>query len=229
MDEPASTVLMTGASGTVGTWLRDHLESGPPHRLLTLGRTEPLRLRPGDHFERVDLADHAATSRACQRVAAGPPVTAIICAAGVDSRAAMHELDPAAFTHCVQVNCLSQLLLLQAATASRPPAPTAVLPIVVISSAVIGQPTPATLVYAAAKAAAEEAFRHATADIPPPGAALLLVRLPDIGVPMRAATPGPSPPPRTPRDQPRPVLSAATRAITGFLQHARAGVTVWHA
>lgn len=65
--------------------------------------------------------------------------------------------------------------------------------------------------------------------MPSPGAALLLVRLPDIGVPMRAATPGPPPSPRTPEVQPLPVLATAMQAITGFLRHARAGVTVWHA
>ncbi len=206
MDEPPGIVLMTGASGTVGTWLRDHFLPGWPPRLVTIGRTRPLRLRPDDYFERADLADPAATEFACRRIATGPSVAALICAAGLDSRAGLHDLDQAAFTRCMQVNCLAHLHLLRAATASRPAAPTAPLAVVVISSDVIGQQTPATFVYAAAKAAAEEAFRHATADMPPPGAALLLVRLPDIGVPMHAATPGPSPPPRTPRSQPLPVL-----------------------
>lgn len=229
MNEPPGTVLMTGASGTVGTSLLDHLEPGQPTRLVTIGRTRPLRLRPDDHFERADLAEPAAIDVACRRIAAGPPVAALICAAGLDSRAGLHDLDHAAFTRCMQVNCVAHLHLLRAATASRPAAPTLPLPVVVISSDVIGQQTPATLVYAAAKAAAEEAFRHATADMPPPGAALLLVRLPDIGVPMRAVTPGPPLPTRTPRSGPLPVLSTAVQAITGFLRHARAGVTVWHA
>jgi NAD(P)-dependent dehydrogenase (short-subunit alcohol dehydrogenase family) len=229
MDEPQGTVLMTGASGTVGTWLRDQLLPGRLPRLVTIGRTRPLRLRPDDHFERADLADPAATDLACRRIAIGPPVAALICAAGLDSRSALQDLDHAAFTRCMQVNCLAHLHLLRAAMASRPAAPTAPLAVVVISSDVIGQHTPATFVYAAAKAAAEEAFRHATADMPPPGAALLLVRLPDIGVPMRAATPGPPPPHRTPRSRPLPVLSTAVQAITGFLHQARAGVTVWHA
>lgn len=228
MDEPG-TVLMTGASGTVGTCLRDHLIRGWPCRLVAIGRTRPSSLRPGDHFERADLADPAATDLACQRIAAGPPVAALICAAGLDSRARLRDLNDAAFTRCMQVNCLAHLHLLGAATASRPPAPAAPLPVVVISSDVIGQQAPATLLYAAAKAAAEEAFRHATADLASPGAALLLVRLPDIGVPMRATTPGPPPPPRIPESRPLPVLSTAVAAITGFLRHARAGVTVWHA
>jgi NAD(P)-dependent dehydrogenase (short-subunit alcohol dehydrogenase family) len=219
---------MTGASGTVGTWLRDHFPPGQPPRLVTIGRTRPLRLRPDDHFEQADLANPVATGLTCRRIAAGPPIAALICAAGLDSRSALRDLDHAAFTRCLQVNCLSHLHLLRAALASRPAAPEAALPVVVISSDVIWQQTPATLVYAAAKAAAEEAFRHATADMPPPGAALLLVRLPDIGVPMRAVTPGPQPPPRTPGGQPLPVLSTAMQAITGFLRQARAGVTVWH-
>jgi len=228
MDEPPGTALMTGASGTVGTWLRDHFLPGRPPRLVTIGRTRPLRLRPDDHFERADLANPVATDLTCRRIASGPPIAALICAAGLDSRSALRDLDHATFTRCMQVNCLSHLHLLRAATASRPAAPAAALPVVVISSDVIGQQAPATLVYAAAKAAAEEAFRHATADVPPPGAALLLVRLPDIGVPMRAVTPGPPSPPRTPDGQPLPVLSTAAQAITGFLRQARAGVTVWH-
>ncbi len=220
---------MTGASGTVGTRLLDHLEPGWPSRLVAIGRTRPLWLRPDDSFERADLADPVSTDLACRRIAAGPPVTALICAAGLDSRAGLHDLDHAAFTRCMQVNCLAHLHLLHAAVASRPATPTAPLPVVVISSDVLGQQTPATLVYAAAKAAAEEAFRHAMADLPPPGAALLLVRLPDIGMPMRATTPGAPLPPRKSGSRPLPVLSTAVAAITGFLRHARAGVTVWHA
>lgn len=220
---------MTGASGTVGTCLGKHFESSPMPRMVTIGRTRPLWLRPGDHFERVDLADPAAIALACRQIAAGPPIAALICAAGMDCRAGLHDLDHAAFTRCMQVNCLSHLHLLRAATASRSAAPAAPLPVVLISSDVIRQQTPTTLIYAAAKAAAEEAFRHATADIPSPGAALLLVRLPDIGVPMRAASSDPPPPLRTSGSRPLPVLSAAVQATSRFLRQARAGVTVWHA
>ncbi len=95
----------------------------------------------------------------------------------------------------------------------------------VISSDVIGRCLPATAVYAAAKAAAEEAFRHAIADAPDPGMALLLVRLPDIGVPMGAARL----PAGAPRPEPLPVLGAAAGAATRFITSPhRACVEVWH-
>jgi NAD(P)-dependent dehydrogenase (short-subunit alcohol dehydrogenase family) len=224
------TVVITGASGTVGSCLTGHLGGTWPGRLCAVGRTRPARSRAGDTFLDCDLADPAATARAATRLAAGPPVTALVCAAGIDSRAGLHDLDPGAVAMCMQVNCLAHLQLLRAALAARP-SPAAVFPVAVVSSDVVGKPMPATAVYAAAKAAVEEAFRHATADVPEPGLAVLLVRLPDIGVPMRATAPGTEPPPRTGGQHPLPVLTAAAEAITRFVTTPgrTAGVEVWHA
>jgi uncharacterized protein YbjT (DUF2867 family) len=101
---------------------------------------------------------------------------------------------------------------------------------VLISSDVIGQQIPATLAYAAAKAAAEEALRHAAADLCDPAVTILIVRLPDIGIPMRAAAPGPPPPPRTSGHCQLPVLSAAARAVSRFIcDPPAAGLETWHA
>lgn len=230
MDE-SGVLVMTGASSTVGTCLLSHLAPSWPGKLLTLGRTRPARLRSGDHFEEADLSDSAVTDLACKRIAAGPPVGALVCTAGLDSRAGLFDFNPAGFNQCVQVNCVAHLQLLRATILSRSAAPAVPLPVVVISSDVVGQQTPGTLVYAAAKAAAEEAFRHAAADLPPPGVALLLVRLPDIGVPMRTTAPGSPPPPRTPHGRPLPILDTAVQAITEFLSttRPRAITVIWHA
>ena len=100
---------------------------------------------------------------------------------------------------------------------------------VLISSDVLGQQIPATFVYGAAKAAAEEALRHAAADLCDPAVTILIVRLPDIGIPMRAAAPGP-PPPRTSAHCQLPVLSAAARAVSRFIcDPPGAGLETWHA
>ncbi len=99
----------------------------------------------------------------------------------------------------MQVNAWAHVELLRAALTSRTSAKFATndqqnaLPVVVVSSDVVGGSLPATLVYAATKAAVEETFRHAAADLAPPGIALLIVRLPDIGVPMRSALRAPTP------------------------------------
>ncbi|MEU9884337.1 SDR family NAD(P)-dependent oxidoreductase [Sphaerisporangium sp. NPDC051011] len=228
MNEPRA-LLITGASGTVGTALLDRLADWPGP-LLMVGRARPARVRSVDRFIACDLSDHAATAETCTHIAAGPPPAALVCAAGQDSRAALGDLNLAAFAECVQVNCLAHLQLLHAATTSRPDADSP-LPVVLISSDVIDQQITGTFAYAAVKAAAEQAFRHATADIPPPGLALLLVRLPDIGVPMRAATPGTPPPPSRAGQRPLPILTAAVETIARFVtsSHRTAKVEVWHA
>jgi NAD(P)-dependent dehydrogenase (short-subunit alcohol dehydrogenase family) len=223
------TVVITGASGTVGRCLTRHLAAAWTGRLCAAGRTRPPAWRPGDTFAECDLADPGAAARAARPLAASAPVTALVCAAGLDSRAGLHDLDPAAFTACMQVNCLAHLQLLDAVLPARPP--DTVLRAAVISSDVVGQPMPGTAVYAAAKAAAEEAFRHAAADTGDPGVALLVVRLPDIGVPMRAAVSGPQPPPRAGGQHPLPVLTAAAQAITRFITSPQPGrqEEIWHA
>jgi NAD(P)-dependent dehydrogenase (short-subunit alcohol dehydrogenase family) len=194
MTDPGRLVL-TGGSGTVGNCLLDHLTPIWPGRLCALGRARPARLPAGHDFIACDLANTADITEATDRIVGGPPVAALVCVAGVDCRAGLDEVTAAAFAVSMQVNCLAHLRLLRAAARTRPPAATPVC-VVLVSNDVVGAPQPTTLIYAAAKAAAEEAFRHAAADIPPPGMALLTVRLPDIGVPMRTAA-GPPPPPRT--------------------------------
>jgi NAD(P)-dependent dehydrogenase (short-subunit alcohol dehydrogenase family) len=228
MTDPG-TIAITGVSGTVGRCLTRHLAVAWPGRLCAVGRTRPPAWRPGDTFTACDLADPSVTARAVRSLTTGPPVTALVCAAGVDSRAGLHDLDPAAFIMCMQVNCLAHLQLLGAVLPARPP--DAVFRAVVISSDVVGQPMPDTAVYAAAKAATEEGFRHAAADADDPGMVLLMVRLPDIGVPMRAAAPGPQPPPRANGQQPLPVLTAAAQAVTRFITspHPDRQEEIWHA
>jgi NAD(P)-dependent dehydrogenase (short-subunit alcohol dehydrogenase family) len=230
MTEPLGPLLVTGASGTVGAALLCALAPTWRGDLLALGRTRPQQDgHRSIRFTAVDLADPDAVDALSAHLAAGPPVGALVCAAGLDARARLSDFTPRAAAACMQVNAWAHLQLLNAALASRTNIASTTLPVVLISSDVVGSAMPGTLVYAAAKTAAEEAFRHAMADAPPPGFALLIVRLPYIGVPMRAAVPGPPPPPHT-GNSPRPVLAAAAAAITSFLtirQHTT--VEVWHA
>ncbi|GAA0360260.1 SDR family NAD(P)-dependent oxidoreductase [Actinoallomurus spadix] len=220
-------LVLTGGTGTVGDQLLAALATVWPGRLCAVGRARPARLPAGHDFLPCDLADPAATRAAAEHLADGSPITALVCAAGVDSRATLDDLTSDAFSACMQINCLAHLQLLRAASWLLPRP----LPVVLVSSDVVGAPAPGTLVYAAAKAAAEEAFRHAAIEAPAPGIALLTVRLPDIGVPMRAAAPGPPPPPRTADQRPNEALAAAVAAITQFVtqKHAARIEEVWHA
>jgi NAD(P)-dependent dehydrogenase (short-subunit alcohol dehydrogenase family) len=222
-------LIMTGASGTVGQALAEQLTASLPGPIRALGRTPPAGLRPGDRFEHADLSNPDTVTHAAQRIAEGPPAIGLVCAAGTDCRAGLPDFDPAALAYCLQVNCTAHLQLLQAVARSRPASPAAI-PVVLVSSDVIGQQMPATLVYAAAKAAAEEALRHAAADLCDPAVTILIVRLPDIGIPMRAAAPGPPPPPRTSAHRQLPVLGAAARAVSRFVcDPPAAGLETWHA
>ena len=223
MTDPG-VLVVTGASGTVGTCVLEHLTPIWPGRLCAVGRARPSPL-PAADFIAFDLTDPAATAAVAARLAAGP-VPGLICIAGVDSRASLDQLTVAAFTGSMQINCFAHLQLLRAAAKFRPTADRS-LPVVLISSDVIGASQPGTLVYAAAKAAAEEAFRHAAADVPSPGIALLTY----TGVPMCATAPGPPPPSRTSEDRPRPSLHAAVQAITKFVTtvHAPGTEEIWHA
>lgn len=230
---PSDPLLLTGASGTVGTAIACALDAAGLGAAVALGRTPPGPGAPGSGgFWPVDLADAEEVAALAAGVAAGPPVRALVCAAGVDSRAGLDEFTARGAQECAQVNAWGHVSLLAAALSSRARAAAGPLPVVLVSSDVTGsangEALAGTLVYAAAKAAAEEAFRHAAADAPPPGMALLIVRLPDIGVPMRAAAPGPLPPPRD-GGRPRPVLAAAVNAITSFIRGPRPPLEVWNA
>lgn len=240
IDEPSVPLLLTGASGTVGTAIGRALHTVGLGKAVAIGRTPPEPGVPAVRFWPVDLADTDAVAQLAARIVAGPPVRGLVCAAGLDSRTRLADFTTTAAATCTQVNAWAHVTLLTAALDSRAGATEAPLPVVLISSDVTtnraadragnvaGAGTEGTLVYAAAKAAAEEAFRHAVADAPPPGMALLIVRLPDIGVPMRAATPGPPPPPRD-GGLPRPVLGAAVDAVTSFISGPRPPLEVWNA
>ncbi|WP_433329847.1 SDR family NAD(P)-dependent oxidoreductase [Spirillospora sp. CA-294931] len=248
LPRPAGRLVMTGASGTVGTALLAELAPAWPGRIVALGRTAPapdLAIPGKVEFERVDLVDPRAVGAIAEKIVAGPAVGALVCAAGVDSRSGLADLfgpgEPnshsaaAAARVCMQVNAWSHLHLLHAAvrSAERGSAPSGrhrpVLPVALISSDVVGAALPGTVAYAMSKAAAEEGFRHAATDVSSPGISLLVVRLPDIGVPMRAITPH-TPEPRTGHERPGPVLAAAVNAIVAFVtQPRRPGLEEWHA
>jgi NAD(P)-dependent dehydrogenase (short-subunit alcohol dehydrogenase family) len=170
-------LLVTGGSGTVGTALLPPLMRRFTH-IVSVGRQRPIALRNTDRFLRADLASPSGIEAACIQLAG--PIGGVVLAAGVDSRASLGALTTAELETCMRVNCLAQLRLLGVATAlhtgSRP------LPLVVISSDVVGQRLPGTVAYAASKAALEEGVRHALTDNS--ALTVLIVRLGDIGVPM---------------------------------------------
>jgi NAD(P)-dependent dehydrogenase (short-subunit alcohol dehydrogenase family) len=226
---PPGPLLVTGASGTVGDALLRALPATWSGRVLALGRTRPEAGVSRARFWPVDLADASAVTSLAARLATGPPVSGLVCVAGLDSRSGLCDFTPSAAAECMQVNAWAHVQLLHAALTSRIGTEAAgALPVVLISSDVTGTAVPGTLVYAAAKAAAEEAFRHATADVSAPGMALLIVRLPDIGIAMRSAAPGPPPPPRD-GALARPVLGAAITAISSFLNTRQQTLEVWNA
>ncbi|WP_141575923.1 SDR family NAD(P)-dependent oxidoreductase [Actinomadura sp. WMMA1423] len=235
-DGPPGPLLLTGASGTVGAAIARAISAAGLGEAVALGRTPPWPNVSGARFWPVDLADPDEVTELAAGITAGPPVRALVAAAGLDSRARLGDFSPQAAAECMQVNAWAHVAVLAAALDSRVGTTGGPLPVVLVSSdvttgrsgSVAEAGVPGTLVYAAAKAAAEEALRHAVADAPPPGMALLIIRLPDIGVPMRAAAPGPPPPPRD-GGLPRPVLGAAVNAITSFIRGPRPPLEVWNA
>lgn len=172
-------VLMTGATGTLGSALLTGLLSEPGYTVVTAGRCRPAVLNAPHRHARVDLADAAATEGTARQLAT-VPFGAAVFAAGVDSRHGLADIEPAVFTRVMQVNCLSHLQLLGhlAAGADSRRGP---LRVVAVSSDVLCEPQPGTAVYAASKAALEEALRHAAHDI---ALRLLLMRLSYIGIDM---------------------------------------------
>lgn len=221
-------LVMTGATGTVGTALLKALRDSFP-AVVTIGRRPPVPQRPADHFIHADLSGPDGLDAACAQVtsfAGRAPVGGLVLAAGVDSRAGLNSLTRPEWDRCLAVNAFAPLRLLAAATARR--TGTAPLPVVVWSSDVAGGSQPETVVYAASKAALEESMRHAMADMGWPGAAVLLIRLPDIGVPMmRADGARPAGGGRVPD----PVLGRAVDTAAAFLTTTRPqpGVELWHA
>lgn len=221
-------LLMTGATGTVGTALLKLLRDSFPV-VVAIGRRPPVVQRPADHFIRADLGDPDGLDAACAQVtrfAERAPVFGLVLAAGVDSRAGLNSLTRPEWDRCLAVNAFAPLRLLAAATARR--TGTAPLPVVVWSSDVAGGSHPETMVYAASKAALEEGAQHAMADVGDPGLAVLVVRLSDVGVPMtRADGARPAGGGRVPD----PALGRAVETAVAFLTtpRPRPGVELWHA
>jgi NAD(P)-dependent dehydrogenase (short-subunit alcohol dehydrogenase family) len=163
---------------------------------------------------RTDLAEADDVERTSRRFADGHGalVDAAVFAAGVDSNQGISDLDPAAFARAMQINCVAHLRLLGGVLAARQVGSDP-LRVCMVSSDVVGRPTARTAVYAASKAALEEALRHVTADIP---MALLLIRLPYIGQPMReCAEGGAGLPPSEPAHG--ATLGGVTSKVTYFL------------
>jgi hypothetical protein len=145
----------------------------------------------------------------------------------LDARARLSELDPQPAAVCMRVNNLGP----RAAPERRSHLP---------HECLLGTPCDGAALQRrrwridtgdpgirGSQTAAEEAFRHASADATPPGIALLIARLPDIVIPMRAAAPGPAP--RT--GGPPLILAEAAAAIAFFLttKHKMNSMEVWHA
>jgi NAD(P)-dependent dehydrogenase (short-subunit alcohol dehydrogenase family) len=176
----STRVLLTGATGTVGSAILAGLLGRPGYAVVAVGRRRPAV--PGEPHQHalVDLADPAATENAARQLAA---VTfgAAVFTAGIDSRQGLVRLAPAVFSRVMQVNCLSHLQLLQHVAAASGLDPHRPLRVAAVSSDVLGGAQPGTAVYAASKAALEEGLRHAAGDI---ALRLLLLRLPYIGVDM---------------------------------------------
>ncbi|HEV2637223.1 MAG TPA: SDR family NAD(P)-dependent oxidoreductase [Actinocrinis sp.] len=178
------TLLIAGASGTVGTALLRQLLplwAGP---VIAVGRRPPaLRVT---EFLCTDLGHQSDLGAACERIRASSakPISAVVLAAGIDNRSTIMTFEPGDMENCFRINATSQLYLLASAVDARTP-----IRVVAISSDVVGKPTPGTMIYGASKAALEEGIRHATVDHPHGSLTALLVRLPYIGVPMGQPTP----------------------------------------
>jgi NAD(P)-dependent dehydrogenase (short-subunit alcohol dehydrogenase family) len=172
-------VLLTGATGTVGSAIRSDLLKTSDFTVVTAGRRPPFAPGRQQRHVRIDLADPGATDDAARQLAAVPFAAAVL-AAGIDSRQGLADMEPAVFNRVMQVNCLSQLQLIRHLAAPGEAARGS-FTVVAVSSDVVGHAQPASAVYAASKAALEEALRHAAHDIV---LRLLLIRLPYIGVEM---------------------------------------------
>lgn len=219
------TVVVTGASGTVGSALLPVL-SQAYESLVCICRRRPEAMTGDGRFLRTDLGAPQQLDATCETLsamAATGPVRAVVLAAGVDDHNGFTDIRSHAWQRCMMVNAYAQLRILGTvamAAGQRSP-----LPVVIWSSDVVGASRPDSVVYAASKAALEEGVRQATADIPAPGLATLVIRLPDIGVPMDgvgcpdrgALTPG----------QP---LAHAVNAAVAFAEAppTRVGMVQWH-
>lgn len=217
---------MTGASGTVGSALLPRMAAAGVEQIVAIGRRQPTELRPSDSFLPADLADSGDLQNACATLESRPPadpvtpISGLVLAAGVDSRQGVQDLTHLEWSRCLWVNAYAGIRLL--ATVAQMPA-TGTLPVVVWSSDVVATSEANTAVYAASKAALEVGIRHTTADLPAPGIAALLIRLPDIGVPM-ATSRG-----RQHRPSASSALERAIKAATDFIttNHPRGHVEVW--
>lgn len=219
MPEAHGRLVMTGASGTVGSYLTPRV-SPLFAQTIAIGRTRPPHLRPADDFIPTDLASATALEQAASRLPG--TVHAVLLLAGLDTRAGLKALTPHEFQHCLMVNCYAGLRLL---AASNPPDTDQPQAVVIASSDVIGDGQPETALYALSKAALEEGLRHAVAETPRRSA--LFLRLPDLGIPMTrtdgtrprplTATPPTSPGPVNELATEHPALAVAAQHVTSFL------------
>lgn len=221
-------VIVTGASGTVGRALLPRLHASGLS-IASIGRRQSAELKLCDDFVEADLGDIHQLHDACavlqRRVRPNRRtgrVRGLVLAAGVDSRHGARDLTYVEWDRCMRINAYAGLKILAEVAPMSTVGRT--FPVVVWSSDVVTASHEATCVYASSKAALEEGVRHAASDLRVPGIAVLLIRLPNIGVPMAMA--GNS---ARVNAAPRPALYRAVEAAADFLMtgHLAGTVEVW--
>lgn len=172
-----SRILITGASGTLGSELLKRLRP-TGHEVWTVGR------RPCSGIARhlvADLGDTGSVERLCSLLAELPAVDVAVLCAAVDSELDTSNLSAAAFRQAMAVNCLSQLQMLGCLRTAASDCP---LRVVAASTRVLERRSARSALYAMTKAAFETGLMFAALD---PGRAVEVHvrRLPFLGVPMR--------------------------------------------
>lgn len=180
------TLLITGASGTVGGVLLERL-SPLVGWVIAVGRRSPSQLpQHGVHLE-VDLGRQEEVTALDGSLRRYPTIDTIVLCAGVDSGAGVTGLISPEFLRSFQINCTSHICLVEGLLRKQQ---VKRLKVVVLSTSLLNRPEPESAVYAVSKAALEEAVRCLAVEDSGSALRAIMVRLPYIGVPMRELADG---------------------------------------
>jgi len=187
MAKSSDRILLTGASGTLGSQVLSTLRTKTLFALTTVGRRTPMGMRPKDVHLAVNFGEPQSVDQIAQQLDhEESSFRAAVFMAGIDSRQGSRSLQAAAFVKAMQVNCLAHLQILRQLVTSRS-GPRSPLQVIAVSSDVVNSSQKATAVYAASKAALEEGLRHATSES---CLRVVLVRLPALGTAMKEVAEG---------------------------------------
>ncbi|MEC0665835.1 SDR family NAD(P)-dependent oxidoreductase [Priestia flexa] len=172
--------VITGASGVIGQHVYTFLKK-QGFDVYSIGRTPPTTCSNSEKHFTCNFTKVSEVEKLKRQLRLLTGVEVIVLGAGIDSYQNIHSFSEIIFEKVMRINCMVHLEIIQALTSVKN---NPYLKLFVLSSDVLSNLVPDSLVYAVSKAALEEGVRNLCTENDNVLKEVYCFRLPYIGVPM---------------------------------------------